>query len=71
MFAAHRPSGRPLAILSALAEEQDGLVEQLQDGQRVRHAGREFWQGRLGGLHVVLALSRIGKVAAATTASAA
>ena len=70
MFAAHRPSGRPLAILSALAEEQDGLVEQLQDGQRVRHAGREFWQGRLGGLPVVLALSRIGKVAAATTSVA-
>lgn len=63
-------SGHPLAILSALAEEQAGLVEQLQGAQRVTHAGREFWQGELGGLPVVLALSRIGKVAAATTSVA-
>jgi adenosylhomocysteine nucleosidase len=56
-----------LAILSALAEEQAGLLEQLRGAQRSSHAGREFWQGQLGGLPVVLALSRIGKVAAATT----
>jgi len=61
---------RPLAILSALAEEQSGLVEQLQQAHCARHAGREFWQGELGGLPVVLALSRIGKVAAATTSVA-
>jgi adenosylhomocysteine nucleosidase len=59
-----------LAILSALAEEQAGLVEQLQEAQCISHAGRTFWQGRLGGLAVVLALSRIGKVAAATTSVA-
>jgi adenosylhomocysteine nucleosidase len=61
---------RPLAILSALAEEQSGLVEQLQGGQLHTHAGREFWTGSLHGLPVVLALSRIGKVAAATTTAA-
>jgi len=61
---------RPLAILSALAEEQAGLLEQLQGAERTLHAGREFWQGQLDGLPVVLALSRIGKVAAATTAVA-
>jgi adenosylhomocysteine nucleosidase len=61
---------RPLAILSALAEEQSGLVEQLQGAQRISHAGREFWRGALDGLPVVLALSRIGKVAAATTGAA-
>jgi adenosylhomocysteine nucleosidase len=61
---------QPLAILSALAEEQAGLVEQLQDAHGVTHAGREFWQGLLGGIPVVLALSRIGKVAAATTSVA-
>ena len=61
---------KPLAILSALAEEQAGLVEQLQDAHCVTHAGRNFWQGHLGGLPVVLALSRIGKVAAATTSVA-
>ena len=56
-----------LAILSALAEEQAGLLEQLQGAKRSSHAGREFWQGQLGEVPVVLALSRIGKVAAATT----
>lgn len=58
------------AILSALAQEQAGLVEMLEAPQRVRHAGRDFWRGRLHGQPVVLALSRIGKVAAATTAAA-
>jgi adenosylhomocysteine nucleosidase len=57
------------AILSALAEEQQGLLELLQHAQRVRRAGREFWLGELHGTPVVLALSRIGKVAAATTAT--
>lgn len=60
----------PLAILSALAEEQQGLVESLQGAQCVRYAARDFWTGRLNGVTVVLALSRIGKVAAATTAAA-
>jgi adenosylhomocysteine nucleosidase len=60
----------PLAILSALAEEQAGLLEQLQGALCIRHAGRDFWQGALDGLPVVLALSRIGKVAAATTSAA-
>ena len=59
-----------LAILSALADEQRGLIEQLHQPQRVLHAGREFWLGQLQGHAVVLALSKIGKVAAATTATA-
>jgi adenosylhomocysteine nucleosidase len=58
------------AIVSALAEEQFGLLELLQQPQKASHAGRDFWQGRLHGQPVVLALSRIGKVAAATTATA-
>jgi adenosylhomocysteine nucleosidase len=57
------------AILSALAEEQQGLLDRLQDARCVPRAGREFWQGELHGQPVVLALSRIGKVAAATTAT--
>ena len=58
-----------LAILSALPEEQHGLIEQLADPVRVNRAGRAFWRGTLQGHTVVLALSRVGKVAAATTAT--
>ena len=60
----------PLAILSALADEQAGLAELLTSPQVVQHAGRDFHTGSLHGQPVVLALSRIGKVAAATTATA-
>ncbi len=60
----------PLGVLSALQEEQQGLVEALADAQCVRYAGRDFWLGRLHDVPVVLALSRIGKVAAATTGAA-
>ena len=58
------------AILSALTEEQSSLVEHLAHPQRVMHAGRAFWRGELNDRRVVLALSGIGKVAAATTATA-
>lgn len=57
------------AILSALAQEQEGLIAQLTHPVEVRRAGRVFWRGEWGGQHVVLALSKIGKVAAATTAT--
>ncbi len=58
------------AILSALAEEQQGLLDLLQQPRKTTHASRDFWQGVLHGQPVVLALSKIGKVAAATTATA-
>ena len=61
---------RRTAILSALAQEQQGLIELLDGAVLEPHAGREFWLGHLHGQPVVLALSRIGKVAAATTATA-
>ncbi|MCP5281611.1 MAG: 5'-methylthioadenosine/adenosylhomocysteine nucleosidase [Rhodoferax sp.] len=57
------------AILSALEQEQQGLRAQLTGARQVQRAGREFWLGDLHGAPVVLALSRIGKVAAATTAT--
>ena len=59
-----------IAILSALAQEQSGLIELLQRPRTLAHAGRQFWLGELHGHDVVLALSRIGKVAAATTTAA-
>lgn len=55
------------AIVSAMAEELRGLREHLQAPARVERAGRSFYTGRLGQEDVVLALSGIGKVAAATT----
>jgi adenosylhomocysteine nucleosidase len=63
-------SPTPIAILSALAEEQRGLLDALSDRQEVVQGGRSYWCGLLYGRPVVLALSRIGKVAAATTATA-
>jgi adenosylhomocysteine nucleosidase len=57
------------AILSALAQEQQGLIELLAQPVLVQRAGRDFWSGELQGHKVVLALSKIGKVAAATTAT--
>ena len=61
---------KPIAILSALQEEQRGLIELLEQPQKITHASRDFWLGNLHGQPVVLALSKIGKVAAATTATA-
>lgn len=56
-----------LAIMSALLDEQRGLLEQLGNPQRVQRAGRTFWCGQWHGHEVVLVLTKIGKVAAATT----
>jgi len=55
-------------LLSALPEEQHGLFA-LLDARLppVRHGGRDFVSGRIGGRPVVLALCGIGKVAAAAT----
>ena len=57
------------AILSALLQEQKGLLAMLHQPRKVQRAGRDFWLGQLHGQDVVLGLSRIGKVAAATTAT--
>lgn len=59
----------PTAIVSAMAPELAGLLALLPDARRVRRAGREFLVGHLDGHDVVLVLSGIGKVAAATTAT--
>jgi adenosylhomocysteine nucleosidase len=58
----------PLAIVSAMHEELRALLPLLTQRQTLRLAGREFHQGEIHGHAVVLVLSGIGKVAAATTA---
>ncbi len=58
-----------LALVSAMHEELAAVLDLMPDEQRVTVAGREFWRGHLHGQEVVAVLSRIGKVAAATTAT--
>ena len=62
-------SDAPFAIVAAMHEELSALLAQMPDEQRVRVAGRDFWVGHLHGRPVVAVLSRIGKVAAAVTAT--
>jgi adenosylhomocysteine nucleosidase len=59
----------PIAIVAAMREELHALLDRMPDEHMQVHAGREFWLGHLAGQEVVLVLSRIGKVAAATTAT--
>ena len=61
-------AARPLAIVSALHAELHALLADLQAPRELRLGGRRFHSGRLHGHDVVLVLSGIGKVAAATTA---
>lgn len=58
-----------LAIVGAMHDELRALLDAMPDERPVRRAGREFWVGHLDGQDVVVVLSRIGKVAAATTAT--
>lgn len=57
------------AIVSAMREELDAVLALMPDEHKVPLAGREFFDGHLHGREVVAVLSRIGKVAAATTAA--
>ena len=57
------------AIVSAMQEELSSVLALMPDERKQRVAGRDFWAGHLHGQEVVAVLSRIGKVAAATTAS--
>ena len=61
---------KPIGIVSAMHEELAAALQHLPEQQVRTHAGREFRLGRWHGQSVVLVLSRVGKVAAATTATA-
>jgi adenosylhomocysteine nucleosidase len=58
-----------LGIISALQEEQHGLVEALESPAKLIHGMREYFLGQLWEIDAVCVLSRIGKVAAAMTAT--
>jgi adenosylhomocysteine nucleosidase len=58
-----------LGIISALQEEQTGLIAQMQDMKTVRRGMRDYIQGNLWGIDCICVLSRLGKVASAATAA--
>jgi adenosylhomocysteine nucleosidase len=58
-----------LGIISALHEEQQGLVEAMHRPYKLMHGMREYVVGPLWEIDAVCVLSRIGKVAAAMTAT--
>ncbi|MEL7471963.1 MAG: 5'-methylthioadenosine/adenosylhomocysteine nucleosidase [Planctomycetota bacterium] len=58
-----------LGVMTAMPEEIAALDGALE-GRRVEHAGlREYHSGRLFGRDVVIVMARVGKVAAASTAT--
>lgn len=63
-----QPNARgPIGIVAALHQEINELLTLLSDAQCVHIGSRDFWTGHLDGHAVVVVLSRIGKVAAAST----
>jgi adenosylhomocysteine nucleosidase len=58
-----------LGLISALHQEQAGLVESMRDTGTIKRGMRDYVTGKLGELECVCVLSRIGKVAAAATAA--
>jgi adenosylhomocysteine nucleosidase len=58
-----------LGIISALHQEQAGLIEAMEAPQITRVGMRDYATGSLWGVDSVCVLSRVGKVAAAATAA--
>ena len=58
-----------IGIMGAMNEEIDSLTAALEGATITRSGSREYLSGKLWGHEVVLAFSRWGKVAAATTAT--
>lgn len=59
-----------LALVAAMREELAAVLALMPDETWVQAAGRDVCRGHLHGQEVLVVLSRIGKVAAATTATA-
>jgi adenosylhomocysteine nucleosidase len=58
-----------LGIISALPEEQAGLITQMRDAKIISRGKRDYVQGDLWGIDCVCVLSRLGKVASSATAA--
>lgn len=59
-----------IGIMGAIPQEIEGIIAVLQDKTTQTIGNRTYYQGLLGKQQVVVVYSRIGKVAAAATASA-
>lgn len=64
------PATGRIGIIAAMRDELSAVLDRMPDEHKTRVAGRSFWRGHWHGREVVAVLSRIGKVAAATTATA-
>lgn len=60
----------PIGIIGAMKEEVAGLLQIMQVAEEVQLGKRTFYCGTLLNREIVLVISRIGKVAAASTVSA-
>jgi adenosylhomocysteine nucleosidase len=58
-----------LGLISALDQEQTGLIESMSNISAVSRGMRDYVSGNLWGIDSVCVLSRLGKVAAAATAA--
>lgn len=58
-----------LGLISALHQEQDGIIDCMHERQMLARGMRNYVSGRLWGTDCICVLSRVGKVAAAATAA--
>lgn len=56
-----------IAIISAMPEEMQTILDEMQVKKTITKGKRDYYQGTLYGKEIVLVFSRWGKVAAATT----
>jgi futalosine hydrolase len=61
---------KPIIVTAATQQELSLLVATLESGGRLQVGRREIFEGDLGGWHTLLAVTGIGKVNAASTATA-
>ena len=59
----------PIGIMSAMREEIETLIQEIEVSEKVIKGMRSYYKGKLWGKEVVLVFSRWGKVASATTAT--